>query len=103
MLGHRSLHSSHFVVPGPGRTWLPPARGLCAPLLAAVCTAGCARHDASRPVEDTETSGRISIAAAPDVHPLAAAEITAFRTTFAQATLALRPPESSGQVFGALL
>ena len=103
MLGHGSLHSSHFVVPGPGGTWFPPARGLCAPVLAALLAAGCARHDTSRPVEDTETSGRISIAAAPDVHVLASAEIAGFRATFAQATLELRPPESSGQVISALL
>jgi phosphate transport system substrate-binding protein len=54
-------------------------------------------------VEDTETSGRISIASAPDVRELAQSEVGAFRAIYPQATLELRQPESSGQVVSALL
>ena len=54
-------------------------------------------------MEESETSGRISIAAAPDVRELAVSEIVAFRADYLQATLALREPESSGQVVSALL
>src|SRR5580765_8136446 len=103
MLQPPSLDSLHFVVPGPGRTRLLPARGLVAPCLAALLAGGCARPDASRPVEDTETSGRISIASAPDVRGLAQSEVGAFRAVYPQATLELRQPESSGQVVSALL
>lgn len=98
-----SLDSESFVVPGPGRSRLLPARGFFAPLLVALLAGGCARHDASRPVEDTETSGRISIATAPDVRALALAEVEAFRAGYPQAALELREPESSGQVVSALL
>lgn len=103
MLGPSSLDSTHFVVPGPGRSRLLPARGLFAPCLAFLLAGGCARPNASHPVEDTETSGRISIASAPDVRELALSEIGAFRATYPQATLELREPESSGQVVSALL
>jgi phosphate transport system substrate-binding protein len=54
-------------------------------------------------VEDTETSGRISIAAAPDVHALARAEVDSFAVVYPKATLELREAESSGQVISALL
>src|SRR5439155_26444843 len=103
MLGYASLDSDHFVDPGPGRSWLLPTRGLFAPVLAALLTGGCSRDEASRPVEDTETSGRISIARRPDVRPLAASEVQAFRAGYPQATLELREPESSGRVVSALL
>lgn len=103
MLGPSSLDSTDFVVPGPGRSRLLPARGLVAPCLAALLAGGCARPNASRPVEDTETSGRISIASAPDVRELTDSEIRAFRATYPQATLVLREPESSAQVVSALL
>jgi phosphate transport system substrate-binding protein len=54
-------------------------------------------------VEDTETSGRISIAASLDAQRLLLQEVAAFRTTYPQAALEVRAPESSGQVLGALL
>ncbi|HEY6196011.1 MAG TPA: substrate-binding domain-containing protein, partial [Candidatus Eisenbacteria bacterium] len=54
-------------------------------------------------MEDTETSGRISIAAAPDVHALARAEVDSFAVVYPKATLELREAESSGQVISALL
>jgi phosphate transport system substrate-binding protein len=64
--------------------------------------AGCASRSGA-PVEDSETSGRISIAASTDAQQLLKQEVAAFRTTYPQAALELRPPESSGQVLGALL
>lgn len=73
------------------------------PALAALLAGDCARNDASRPVEDTETSGRISIAGAPDVRALVVSEVRAFRADYPQATLTLREPESSGAVVSALL
>jgi phosphate transport system substrate-binding protein len=54
-------------------------------------------------VEDTETSGRISIAAAPDVRALVVAEVEAFRAGYPQAGCTVRDPESSAQVLSALL
>lgn len=103
MRGHASLDSQHFVCPGPCRPRLLPARGLVVSLFAALILAGCARHDTAPPVEDSETSGRISIAAAPDVRALVAAEVRAFRSGYPQAVIDLRDPESSGQVISALL
>jgi len=71
--------------------------------LAAWLASGCNTRSASRPTEDTETSGRISVAAAPDTRALVAQELAAFRATYPEATLELRTPESSAQVVGALL
>src|SRR5262249_53006297 len=110
MLGHASISFPHFVFPGPGRPRPVSARGFggvpaASPLLvlcALVVSAGCTRRSGIQPVEDTETSGRISIAAAPDAQSLVAEERAAFRATYPEATLDLRPPESSGQVLGAL-
>lgn len=103
MRGHASLESSYFVRPGPRRSRLLPARGLAVPALIALLLTGCSRRDAARPVEDTETSGRISIAAAPDVRALVVAEAEAFRNGYPQVELVVRDPESSGQVISALL
>ena len=103
MLGPHCLHSPHFVVPGPGRFRFLPARGLFAPCLVALLAGGCARPDVSPPVEESETSGRISIAAAPDVRGLAISEVAAFKAVYPLASLDLRDPESSGQVVSALL
>src|SRR5262252_9544891 len=110
MLGRASISFPHFVFPGPGRPRPVSARGFggasfVAPLLvlcALALDAGCTRRSGVQPVEDTETSGRISIAAAPDAQSLVAEERAAFRATYPEATLDLRPPESSGQVLGAL-
>jgi ABC-type phosphate transport system substrate-binding protein len=109
MFGHASISFSHFVFRGPGRSrsvWTPgvgvpsaAALLLCSALLGA----GCTRGSGVPPVEDTETSGRISIAASPDAQLLLAQEVAAFRATYPQAALELRPPESSAQVVGALL
>lgn len=103
MLRHGSIHLWHFVPPGPGRCWPRRARCGVLALILSLATGGCARQDSARPVEDTETSGRISIAASPDVRALVAREISSFRASYPQATLELREPESSAQVIGALL
>jgi phosphate transport system substrate-binding protein len=111
MLGHASISFCHFVFRGPGPTRPAGARSfgvfLSAVLIPLVgvtfCNAGCARQPGIRPVEDTETSGRISIAASPDAQALLARETEAFRATYPEARLELRPPESSAQVLGALL
>lgn len=97
-----SIDLRHFVFRGPGRTW--PAQALCVLPFAAVLTLGaCARPGTSRPVEDTETSGRISIVTSTDLHPLVAQEAAAFRTAYPQATLELAEPSPSGQVVSPLL
>ena len=109
MLGHASISFAHFVFRGPGRARPVWALGVGVPLAAALfagfalASAGCTRRSGAPPVEDTETSGRISIAASPDAQQLLMQEVAAFRTTYPQAALELRPPESSGQVLGALL
>lgn len=103
MRGYASLDFQHFVGPGPRRPRLLPARGLAVSVAAALILSGCARHDAARPVEDTETSGRISIAAAPDARALMVTEAKAFREGYPQVVLDVREPESSGQVISALL
>src|ERR1041385_6200511 len=97
------LNSCHFVARG---LWSPPGLwrfGAHPVLLSALLAAGCAAPRGGAPMEDTETSGRISIAAAQDVHALARAEADSFRLVYRQAKLDLRDPESSGQVISALL
>lgn len=103
MFGPPSIDLAHFVVPGSRRSRLLPARGLLVPVVTALLLGGCARGDAPRPMEDTETSGRISIAAAPDVRGLVMAQVEAFRSGYPQADCTVREPESSAQVVSALL
>src|SRR5262245_1390343 len=109
MLGDASISFVHFVFRGPGRARPVWALGVGVRVAAALLlgtplgTAGCTRGSSVPPVEDTETSGRISIAASPDAQQLLAQEVAAFRATYPQAALELRPPESSAQVLGALL
>ncbi len=103
MRGHASLDFQHFDCPGPRRSRHLPARGFAVSALAALFLSGCTRHDAARPVEDTETSGRISIAAAPDVQALVVAQAEAFKRGYPQVVLEIRAPESSAQVISALL
>lgn len=103
MRGHAPISFRHFVFPGPGRSRPVSARACGLLLLAALLVSGCVRRSGTQPVEDTETSGRISIAAAPDAQALIVQESAAFRATFPEATLELRAPESSGHVVAALL
>jgi len=105
-----SLNSCHFVARGP---WRPPglvrflsplfAFRLVALLLGGFLAGGCTRRTAIAPVEDTETSGRISVVAAADVHALARAEADSFHAGYPQAALEVRPAESSAEVISALL
>lgn len=103
MRGYASLDFQYFVRPGPRRPRHLPARGFAVSILAALILSGCQRHDAARPVEDTETSGRISIAVAPDARALMVIEAKAFTGGYPQGVLDVRDPESSGQVISALL
>ena len=103
MLGHRSLGFPHFVDPGPRRSRLPVVRGLAVSLAAVLLLGGCQPRDTAPSVEDSETSGRISIAAAPDVRAMVAVQADSFRTLYPQAVLELREPESSSAVIAALL
>ena len=63
----------------------------------------CARPETSRPVEDTETSGRISIAASADLHSLVVDEAEGFRSQYPEAALDVGEPRPSGQVFADVL
>lgn len=109
MLGHAPISFPDFVFRGPGRIRPAWSLGVRVPLAVALlsgmalASAGCTRRSGAPPVEDSETSGRISIAASTDAQQLLSAEVAAFKTTYPQAALELRPPESSGQVLGALL
>jgi phosphate transport system substrate-binding protein len=109
MLGDASISFVHFVFRGPGRGRPVSALGAGVRRVAGLllCTAlgsaGCTRGSGVALVEDTETSGRISIAASPDAQRLLAQEVAAFKATYPQSALELRPPESSAQVLGALL
>jgi phosphate transport system substrate-binding protein len=63
----------------------------------------CARPESSRPVEDTETSGRISIATSTDLHELVAGAAEAFHRQYPQAVLEVGDARPSGQVVAELL
>ena len=99
MVHRRLLDFLHFVVPGAGRlallaTWL---------LMAAVSVlSGCSRAKTPGQVEDSETSGRIQIASAPDVRALVAREMHAFTTVYPQAQLSLEASTSSAEAVAAL-
>ncbi len=54
-------------------------------------------------MEDTETTGRISIVTSADLHPLVAQEVAAFRAAYPSAVLELAEPQPSGQVVSPLL
>lgn len=102
MRGPDSLGFKDFVEPGPRRSRLPWARGFVVSLGVVLSLVGCARTRPTDRVEDTETSGRITIAAAPDVRALVLDEVEAFRKDYPQGEVTLREPESSAQVIAAL-
>ncbi len=102
MRGTHSLESQDFVEPGPRRSRLSRVRGFVVSLFAILSLVGCARTRPSGVVEETETSGSIVIAAAPDVRGLVLTEVEAFRKDYPQGTFTVREPESSAQVIAAL-
>lgn len=104
MLGLPSLDLLHFVYRGPGRFRLVQARGLGAlALCLSLLSGACARTESSRPVEDTETSGRISIATSTDLHELVTGVAQAFQSQYPQAVLEVGEARPSGQVVAELL
>jgi phosphate transport system substrate-binding protein len=104
MPGRPSLDFSDFVLRGPGRSRLVLALGMGVTCLALPLTVlGCSRPGTSRPVEDTETSGRISVVTSTDLEPLVRQEVTAFRAAHPQADLELEEARPSGQVVSELL
>jgi phosphate transport system substrate-binding protein len=103
MLQPGSIHLRHFVFRGPGRSWPAQALRWALPCLALLVLGACARRGASRPVEDTETSGRISIVTSTELHPLVAEEVAAFRSAYSDATLEFVEPQPSGQLVSQLL
>ena len=98
-----SIDLRHFVFRDPGH--FRPARALrwAFPALALLLLGGCARREASRPVEDTETSGRISIVTSSELHALVSEEVAAFRAAYPEASLELAEPQPSAQVVSPLL
>lgn len=86
------LNSCHFGVTGTGG----PRRNLAVlPLLIAVTgLGGCSPQPASVPVEDSQTSGRISIVCPPEAGDLVLRERNAFLALYPQASIELRPGPS---------
>lgn len=104
MRGLASIDLSHFVFRGPGRSRpaLAPGWGVALAALLSL-PVGCARREAAVPVEDTETSGRISIAASPDLLELVGALADGFRSSHPRATLGLGEAMPSNRVVAELL
>lgn len=97
-----SIHLTHFVFRGPGRSRLVRALYWALPILALLSSGACARRGTSRPVDDTETSGRISIVTTTELHPLVTREVAAFKATYPEAALELSEAQSSSQVVSPL-
>jgi phosphate transport system substrate-binding protein len=104
MRASASINFSHFVFRGPGRSRLAQALRVGVSLAALLSsTIGCARRETPRPVEDTETTGRISIATSNDLHGLVSGLVTGFRSSHAEATLVLEEAMPSNRVPAELL
>lgn len=86
------LDSSHFVVPGTG--WTKPVRVLILACLAAGA-AGCSPPRAPGSVEDSLTSGRISVVCSPDVLGIVGRERAAFDSLYPGAAIELKEGTSS--------
>jgi phosphate transport system substrate-binding protein len=83
-----SVDFVHFGVQGTGRRHL--AQVLILMGLAAVWVCDCSPKRAPGTVEDTQTSGRISVVSAPQVHSIIAREVAAFDSLYPDAQIAVR-------------
>lgn len=96
------LNSSHFVVWPDSTTLNPgPVRILFA---LAVLSGGCASPPPARTVEDSLTSGRISIVCAAEAESLLRREVEAFQSLYPDARVEIRAANSRdavGALFGA--
>ena len=81
------LDSLHFGVLGTGR-WAPGRVFLVLALLA-TGVSGCSSKRTPGPVEDTLTSGRISVVSAPEVLPIIMRERAAFVSLYPEASIAV--------------
>ncbi len=99
MNSRRFLDFGHFVIPGAGRNALPP---VWLPLACALLVLGCAPRVPQNTVEDTPTSGRITVVATPDLRDLIAREAEAFQATYPQGRIEVRT-DRSGRAVGGLL
>ena len=103
MRGPASIELLHFVFRGPGSR---PAQalGLGVPLATLLLgIGGCAPRQPSGGVEDTETSGRITITTSSDLHGLVGEIVAGFRESHPQATFVLEEPLPSSRVIAELL
>jgi phosphate transport system substrate-binding protein len=89
----------HFVFKATGRVFLPAA--LMGSVLLALAAAGCSPHSTPVPVEDSLTSGRISMVCAIEAHDVVTRGRDAFRGLYPQADLEQREG-SSRDAIGAL-
>ena len=87
-----SLDSIHFGVLGTGRRL--PVRVLLLVALAAVCVCGCSPQRAPGAVEDSLTSGRISVVCAAEVLSIIAREVAAFDSLYPGAEIVVRSGSS---------
>lgn len=92
--GRRFLHSLHFVSRG-ARGALPFA---CLPLFLAASLAGCAPRPAPKKLEDTQTSGRITVVVAADALDLIRIERDAFVKLYPEAQVVIEPSSSRGAI-----
>lgn len=97
----RFLNSCHFGPPGGGRADFGLVVGIA---VATGLAGGCSPQSASRPVEDSLTSGRIRIVAAPEAADLVARLARAFEALYPQASVEVRAGtarDAIGSLFGA--
>src|SRR5512134_3868327 len=87
-----SVNSLHFGVQGTGRRH--SAQVLILVGLAAVCVSDCSPTRAPGTVEDTLTSGRISVVCAPEVQSIIGREVAAFDSLYPGAEIAVRSGSS---------
>jgi phosphate transport system substrate-binding protein len=80
----RFLHLQHFVVPGRGGRNAIPLLLACG---LGVALGGCASPAAHKPVEDSVTSGRISVVSAPEASALVERARDSFVATYRDASI----------------